>query len=148
MLIIDWSSDVCSSDLIRGEGEPATIGRTCSTAKLWPSRSMGKEQTRMNDPVLIAIACGLLAVLYGFITSRQVLGAPAGNEKMQEIAAAIQDGAHASLKRQYSPIAVVGVVVAIIIEATLSCVSATGFVIGALLSGVAGFLGKIGRAPV
>src|SRR3546814_2467609 len=71
---------------IRGEGEPATIGRTCSTAKLWPSRSMGKEQTRMNDPVLIAIACGLLAVLYGFITSRQVLGAPAGNEKMQEIA--------------------------------------------------------------
>src|SRR3546814_2016573 len=86
MLIIDWSSDVCSSDLIRGEGEPATIGRTCSTAKLWPSRSMGKEQTRMNDPVLIAIACGLLAVLYGFITSRQVLGAPAGNEKMQEIA--------------------------------------------------------------
>src|SRR3546814_11672140 len=70
---------------------------------------MGKEQTRMN-PVLIAIACGLLAVLYGFITSRQVVSASAGNEKMQEIAAAIQEGAKAYLARQYRTIAVVGIV--------------------------------------
>ena len=93
------------------------------------------------DLVTIAIVLGLLAIVYGFVTSRQVLGSPAGNEKMQEIAGAIQEGAQAYLKRQYSTIAVVGVVVAIIIAVTLTWVSAIGFVIGAILSGVAGFIG-------
>ncbi|AZI34669.1 K(+)-insensitive pyrophosphate-energized proton pump [Caenibius tardaugens NBRC 16725] len=93
------------------------------------------------DLVVIAIGLGLLAIIYGFVTSRQVLGSSPGNEKMQEIAAAIQEGAQAYLKRQYTAIAVVGVVVAVIIVATLGAISATGFVIGAILSGLAGFIG-------
>ena len=91
--------------------------------------------------VVIAICLGLLAVVYGFVTSRQVLGASAGNEKMQEIAGAIQEGAQAYLKRQYTTIAIVGVVVAVIVALALGPISATGFIIGAILSGVAGFIG-------
>jgi K(+)-stimulated pyrophosphate-energized sodium pump len=93
------------------------------------------------DLVVIAIALGLLAIVYGFVTSRQVLGADAGNAKMQEIAAAIQEGAQAYLKRQYTTIGVVGVVVAVIVGYFLGAISATGFVLGAILSGVAGFIG-------
>ncbi len=93
------------------------------------------------DLVTIAIGLGLLAVVYGFVTSRQVLGASAGNEKMQEIAAAIQEGAQAYLKRQYTAIAVVGVIVAVIVAVTLGAIPAVGFAIGAVLSGVAGFIG-------
>ena len=91
--------------------------------------------------LLISIGLGLLAIVYGFITSRQVLGADAGNAKMQEIAAAIQEGAQAYLKRQYTAIAIVGVIVAVIVAVTLGAIPAVGFVIGAVLSGVAGFIG-------
>ncbi len=91
--------------------------------------------------IYISIALGLLAVVYGFVTSRQVLSAGAGNEKMQEIAGAIQEGAQAYLKRQYTTIAIVGVVVAILVGLFLGVIPVIGFVIGAILSGVAGFIG-------
>jgi K(+)-stimulated pyrophosphate-energized sodium pump len=93
------------------------------------------------DLVTIAIILGLLAIVYGVVTSQQVLGSSAGNEKMQEIAAAIQEGAQAYLKRQYTTIAIVGVIVVAIVAWALGSISAVGFAIGAILSGVAGFIG-------
>jgi len=93
------------------------------------------------DLILISIGLGVLAVVYGFVTSRQVLGASAGNEKMQEIAGAIQEGAQAYLNRQYTTIGIVGVVAAIVVGVFLGWVPAVGFVVGAVLSGVAGYIG-------
>ncbi|HYU96758.1 MAG TPA: sodium-translocating pyrophosphatase [Sphingomicrobium sp.] len=91
--------------------------------------------------LLIAIACGVIAVLYGILTTMQVLKAPAGNERMRDIAAAVQEGAQAYLARQYRTIAIVGVVVVALVFYFLGPVSAIGFLIGALLSGVTGFVG-------
>ena len=91
--------------------------------------------------VYVAILCGLVAVAYGILTSGQVLRQPAGNPRMQDIAAAIQEGAKAYLGRQYTTIAVVGVIVALVLLATLGTLSTVGFLIGAILSGVAGYVG-------
>ncbi len=95
------------------------------------------------DIVLIAIGCGVLAVLYGIVTAAQVLRAPAGDARMQDIAAAIQEGAKAYLGRQYRTIAIVGVIVAIVLWPTLGALSTVGFLIGAVLSGIAGYVGML-----
>lgn len=89
------------------------------------------------------IACALLALLYGLYAAKRVFNASPGNERMQEIAGAIQEGAKAYLDRQYRTIAIVGVVVAVGISLTLGFYVGLGFVIGACLSGLAGYVGMI-----
>jgi len=94
-----------------------------------------------SNLLFVAIICGIIAVLYGIVTSRQVLGMSAGNQRMVEVSKAIQEGAAAYLKRQYTTIAIVGIIVAIIIGIFLKPLSAVAFLIGAVLSGSAGFIG-------
>jgi K(+)-stimulated pyrophosphate-energized sodium pump len=89
----------------------------------------------------IAIGAGVLAVLYGLVSVMAILRLPAGNERMQEIAAAIQIGARAYLNRQYSMILIVGIVLFAVLWWALDRWTAIGFAIGALLSGATGFIG-------
>src|SRR5580692_11690766 len=95
----------------------------------------------MNSVLLIILCCGVLALLYGAWTIRSVLSMSAGNARMQEIAAAIQEGAKAYLNRQYTTIAMVGVVIFILAFAVFGWQMALGFLIGAVASGAAGYVG-------
>src|SRR6187401_196923 len=89
----------------------------------------------------LAIGAGIVAVLYGVFSMMAILKLPAGNARMQEIAAAIQAGAKAYLNRQYTTIGIVGVVLFVVLGVALNWVTAGGFAVGAILSGLAGFIG-------
>ena len=97
----------------------------------------------MSTLMWLIIASGVLAIVYGIWAVRSILAADAGNEKMQEIAAAIQEGASAYLSRQYRTIAIVGVAIAALVAYFLGLKVALGFVIGATLSGLAGYVGML-----
>ena len=93
------------------------------------------------DLMSFTLLCGFFGVIYGVWATTQILKAPTGSKKMLEIATSIQIGAKAYLNRQYSTIAIVGVVVTILLFFTLGNFVAFGFVIGSVLSGVAGYIG-------
>ncbi|MEO5676418.1 MAG: sodium/proton-translocating pyrophosphatase, partial [Usitatibacter sp.] len=95
----------------------------------------------LNQAIYLALVCGLIALAYGAFTAMWILRQPDGNDRMREIAAAIQTGAKAYLNRQYATIGIVGVVIFAIIGFVLGWTTACGFAIGAIASGAAGYIG-------
>ena len=97
----------------------------------------------MSTDMMLIIGAGVLAILYGVYAIRSIMAADAGNERMQEIAFAIQQGAAAYLNRQYTTIAIVGAIIAVLVGWLLGLKVAIGFLVGATLSGVAGYIGML-----
>ena len=97
----------------------------------------------MSFELELVIGAGVLAVLYGIVQTISLMRASPGNARMQEIAAAIQEGAQAYLKRQYTAIAIVGAVILVIVGYLIGVYAAVGFAVGAILSGAAGFVGML-----
>ena len=100
-------------------------------------------ETSASNILQLIILAGLLSIVYGFFTGKNILSSSAGNSKMQDIASAIQVGAKAYLNRQYKTIAIVGVVVLVIISFSFSILVGIGYLIGAALSGIAGYVGML-----
>ena len=95
----------------------------------------------MSAGLIFALVCAILAIVYGAVSSKWILAQPSGNDRMREISGAIQVGAQAYLNRQYTTIGVAGAVLAAVIWLTLGTSTAAGFIIGAVLSGAAGYIG-------
>ncbi len=97
----------------------------------------------MSTGLWLVIASGVLAVIYGIWAVQSILSASAGSERMQQIASAVQEGAQAYLNRQYTTIAIVGLIVFVILSVLLGIMVGIGFLVGAVLSGVAGYVGMV-----
>jgi hypothetical protein len=95
----------------------------------------------MSEGLMFALVAAVLALLYGAMSIKWILGLPTGNDRMREIAAAVQEGAQAYLNRQYTTIGIVGAVLLVAIFAALGWQTAVGFALGAILSGVTGYIG-------
>src|SRR2546429_6927753 len=118
-----------------------------------PRRRAGwnkKSEANSMTALWVIVLCGALSIVYAIWATSSVMKADAGNPRMQEIAAAVAEGAQAYLKRQYMTIGLVGVVIFVLLAYFLGMLVAIGFLIGAVLSGAAGFIGMYvsGRANV
>jgi K(+)-stimulated pyrophosphate-energized sodium pump len=95
----------------------------------------------MSSGLVFALLCSIAALLYGAVSIKWILGLPTGNDRMREISAAVQEGAQAYLNRQYTTIGIVGVILLVVIFVALGWQTAVGFALGALLSGLTGYIG-------
>src|SRR4249920_3154972 len=113
----------------------------CQRTRFHHAKKLQGGFMSLGAGLAIALACALAAVIYGVVSIKWVLAKPAGSERMQTIAAAIQQGANAYLNRQYATIAIVGVVLFLVLGFVLDWLTAFGFLVGAVLSGATGYIG-------